>query len=92
MLRSWAELLPVFIIRRVAQYCECFDLHGIAYYRPRPGVYVAIPESGFAYRVDVVEKAILRDGLEYAEAQWRHFGKRVFDQALRKVAGRFPEH
>jgi hypothetical protein len=40
MLRNWTELLPLFVIRHLAQKCETIRQNGLYVKVPRPGVMI----------------------------------------------------
>jgi hypothetical protein len=48
LLRNWTELLPLFVVRLLAQRCESIRVNGLVVRVPRPGVMIQTDEAAKA--------------------------------------------
>jgi hypothetical protein len=50
LLRNWTELLPLFVVRLLAQRCESIRVNGLVVRVPRPGVMIQVEDTGVEKR------------------------------------------
>jgi hypothetical protein len=78
-------LLPVFVFKRVAQRCGVFSYGGRQWHHALDDVLVLDRENQTAERIALVRAWARENGIESAEAQYKHFGKRILRKGIREA-------
>lgn len=85
MLAWWTQILPVFLFKRVARRCGTMKLGACVYHDARPDILVRDEGAWRDYCVGRVEEEARTHGILSAEARFKHFGKNVVAEGVRRA-------
>jgi hypothetical protein len=85
MMAWWTQLLPVFIFKRLAQQCGVISFEGRLWHDAREDILVRDQESLKEARLKLVAQWARENGIESAEAQYKHFGRRLLRKGIREA-------
>ena len=85
MMAWWTQLLPVFIFKRLAQQCGLASVEGRHWHEALDDVLVRDRESQAEERLKLVAQWARENGIESAEARYKHFGRRLLRKGIRQA-------